>query len=86
MPSTRAGTDLSPGLTTGHVKCGTPVLVSRLVDIAIRSGFAFDSRGVFAGEEVATLEGHKNVVYAIAFNNPFGYVKTLYPCMQWRVW
>ena len=26
----------------------------------------------FTGEEVATLEGHKNVVYAIAFNNPFG--------------
>ena len=26
----------------------------------------------FIGEEVATLEGHKNVVYAIAFNNPFG--------------
>merc|ERR1711981_443846 len=26
----------------------------------------------FTGEEVATLEGRKNVVYAIAFNNPFG--------------
>lgn len=26
-----------------------------------------------AGEEVFTLEGHKNVVYCIAFNNPFGY-------------
>lgn len=24
------------------------------------------------GKEIATLEGHKNVVYAIAFNNPFG--------------
>jgi dynein assembly factor with WDR repeat domains 1 len=24
------------------------------------------------GEELLTLEGHKNVVYAIAFNNPFG--------------
>jgi len=24
------------------------------------------------GEELRTLEGHKNVVYAIAFNNPFG--------------
>eukprot|EP01048_Picozoa_sp_COSAG05_P015441 COSAG05_NODE_1864_length_3937_cov_21.205315_7_plen_275_part_00 len=24
------------------------------------------------GEEILTLEGHKNVVYAIAFNNPFG--------------
>ena len=24
------------------------------------------------GEEMLTLEGHKNVVYAIAFNNPFG--------------
>ena len=24
------------------------------------------------GKEVATLEGHKNVVYAISFNNPFG--------------
>lgn len=26
----------------------------------------------FTGEELLTLEGHKNVVYAIAFNNPFG--------------
>lgn len=26
----------------------------------------------FTGEEIHTLEGHKNVVYAIAFNNPFG--------------
>ena len=25
------------------------------------------------GEEKFTLEGHKNVVYCIAFNNPFGY-------------
>ena len=24
------------------------------------------------GEEVRTLEGHKNIVYAIAFNNPYG--------------
>lgn len=24
------------------------------------------------GEEKFTLEGHKNVVYTIAFNNPFG--------------
>lgn len=26
------------------------------------------------GEELLTLEGHRNVVYAIAFNNPFGCV------------
>ena len=25
-----------------------------------------------SGEETHTLEGHKNVVYAVAFNNPFG--------------
>jgi len=24
------------------------------------------------GEELLTLEGHRNVVYAIAFNNPYG--------------
>lgn len=24
------------------------------------------------GDELLSLEGHKNVVYAIAFNNPFG--------------
>ena len=24
------------------------------------------------GEEICTLEGHKNVVYTIAFNNPYG--------------
>ena len=27
-----------------------------------------------SGEELHTLEGHRNVVYAIAFNNPYGYV------------
>jgi dynein assembly factor with WDR repeat domains 1 len=27
-----------------------------------------------SGEELHTLEGHKNVVYAIAFNNPYGLV------------
>lgn len=25
-----------------------------------------------SGEELHVLEGHKNVVYAIAFNNPYG--------------
>ena len=25
-----------------------------------------------SGKELASLEGHKNVVYAISFNNPFG--------------
>ena len=25
-----------------------------------------------SGEETHTLEGHKNVVYAVAFNNTFG--------------
>jgi dynein assembly factor with WDR repeat domains 1 len=25
-----------------------------------------------SGEELMTLEGHKNVVYALAFNNPYG--------------
>ena len=25
-----------------------------------------------SGEELQTLEGHKNVVYAIGFNNPYG--------------
>ncbi len=25
-----------------------------------------------SGEELLTLEGHRNVVYAIAFNNPYG--------------
>lgn len=27
----------------------------------------------YSGEEMLTLEGHKNVVYTIAFNNPFGF-------------
>ncbi len=27
-----------------------------------------------SGEELHTLEAHKNVVYAIAFNNPYGYI------------
>ena len=27
-----------------------------------------------SGEELHTLEGHRNVVYAVAFNNPYGYV------------
>ena len=25
-----------------------------------------------SGEEILTLEGHRNVVYAVAFNNPYG--------------
>jgi WD40 repeat protein len=25
-----------------------------------------------SGEELVTLEGHKNVVYTVAFNNPYG--------------
>lgn len=25
-----------------------------------------------SGEELRTLEGHRNVVFAIAFNNPYG--------------
>ena len=28
-------------------------------------------------EELHTLEGHRNVVYAIAYNNPFGFVLCL---------
>lgn len=28
-----------------------------------------------SGEELHTLEGHRNVVYAIAFNNPYGYAR-----------
>lgn len=31
-----------------------------------------------SGEELHVLEGHKNVVYAIAFNNPYGYVLTIH--------
>uniref|UniRef100_A0A8D1EEP9 Dynein assembly factor with WD repeats 1 n=1 Tax=Sus scrofa TaxID=9823 RepID=A0A8D1EEP9_PIG len=30
-----------------------------------------------SGEELHTLEGHRNVVYAIAFNNPYGKLYTL---------
>uniref|UniRef100_A0A8V0ZUQ5 Dynein assembly factor with WD repeat domains 1 n=1 Tax=Gallus gallus TaxID=9031 RepID=A0A8V0ZUQ5_CHICK len=30
-----------------------------------------------SGEELHTLEGHKNVVYAIAFNNPYGMLHVL---------
>lgn len=30
-----------------------------------------------SGEELLTLEGHRNVVYAIAFNNPYGWVSSL---------
>lgn len=26
----------------------------------------------YSGTEIHSLEGHKNVVYAIAYNNPFG--------------
>ena len=26
-----------------------------------------------SGEELHTLDGHRNVVYAIGFNNPYGY-------------
>jgi len=30
-----------------------------------------------SGEEMQTFEGHRNVVYAIAFNNPYGLVYSL---------
>jgi hypothetical protein len=33
------------------------------------SPFSFAAQ---TGEELLTLEGHRNVVYAIAFNNPYG--------------
>jgi WD40 repeat protein len=29
------------------------------------------------GDELLSLEGHKNVVYCMAFNNPFGYIELL---------
>jgi WD40 repeat protein len=29
------------------------------------------------GDELLSLEGHKNVVYCMAFNNPFGYRELL---------
>jgi len=29
------------------------------------------------GEELLSLEGHKNVVYCMAFNNPFGYINLI---------
>ncbi|KAL4648508.1 dynein assembly factor with WDR repeat domains 1 isoform X1 [Arapaima gigas] len=32
-----------------------------------------------SGEELHTLEGHRNVVYAVAFNNPYGY--SVAPCL-----
>lgn len=31
-----------------------------------------------SGEELHTLEGHRNVVYAIGFNNPYGLVLCVY--------
>ena len=41
----------------------------------------------FTGEELLTLEGHKNVVYAIAFNNPFGdKVRLLSRSLSIMVW
>jgi hypothetical protein len=83
--STKAVTALLPGRTTARAKSGTLLPVSALskslfdgrVALALSTwtllstlaaSFDFD----LSGEEVATLEGHKNVVYAIAFNNPFG--------------
>lgn len=29
-----------------------------------------------SGEELLTLEGHGNVVYSVAFNNPYGYTES----------
>lgn len=30
-----------------------------------------------SGQELFTLEGHRNVVYSIAFNNPYGYTSSV---------
>jgi hypothetical protein len=37
-----------------------------------------------SGKELASLEGHKNVVYAISFNNPFGCVGSPGACLLLR--
>ena len=34
-----------------------------------------------SGEELHTLEGHRNVVYAIGFNNPYGLVLCVCVCV-----
>ncbi len=38
-----------------------------------------------SGEEMHVLDGHKNVVYAIAFNNPFGKFRFRSRCIKIQI-
>ena len=73
-PRCRAATGSSPAATTAPARC-----VARS-SRRIASPLPGDRRGhggvqiwdTHTGSEVHVLEGHKNVVYAIAFNSPYG--------------
>jgi len=56
---------LNPGLC--HTVC--VCMISFITGSYDRTCKVWDTQ---SGEELHTLEGHGNVVYAIAFNNPFG--------------
>ena len=53
--------------------CSLPtVLSTSLATVSSPARTIDTSHEPLTGEELLTLEGHKNVVYAIAFNNPYG--------------
>ncbi|KAG1673063.1 hypothetical protein FOA52_013132 [Chlamydomonas sp. UWO 241] len=47
-------------------------LISKMAETQHHSFTLFKVWDTYTGEDLYTLEGHKNVVYAIAFNNPYG--------------
>ena len=54
--------------TNFHCGFGSPSFITGSYD---RTCKIWDTA---SGEELHTLEGHKNVVYAVAYNNPYGWV------------
>ena len=52
-----------------HLCCISTACVSFITGSYDRTCKLWDTA---SGEELHTLEGHRNVVYAIAFNNPYG--------------
>ena len=57
------------GVVLSSLHCQMHTLSSFLTGSYDRTCKVWDTG---SGEELLTLEGHKNVVYAVAFNNPYG--------------
>lgn len=69
------------GMDSTHPHCSCYIHLSSLRRVSFITGSYDRTCKVWdttSGEELHTLEGHRNVVYAIAFNNPFGSAIAIY--------